>query len=280
MRVRLLAALALVCLSASLALAQATDPLLYVAGFDVKPGKEKAFLDLVKKWDQPVFEKLAAGGAVMSWGIDATILHGPGTSSMDMWFILPDMGGLDRVYAAWDAMDERIAAEDEKAAAAAKAAGKAAPRSTMDRILEVGDFAKHQDRLFRVLVTDGRPTEAKALPYIAVTYGRALPGKAQGYRAAWEKYFKPIYAKLLADGTIVGYGLSTEEVKTTDAYTHLSWVTMPNLAARDKVRAAILAPSPAERDQRMKDLLDVGDPTATRGAILRSIIFNVAPPQR
>ena len=43
-----------------------------------------------------------------------------------------------------------------------------------------------------------------------MTYGRALPGKAQAYRAVWEKYYKPIYAKLLADGTIVGYGLSTK----------------------------------------------------------------------
>lgn len=72
-------------------------------------------------------------------------------------------------------------------------------------------------------------------------------------RAQWkewtdsnEKNNKPIYEKMMADGTIIGYGLYNIFVHDESGITHGSWFETASLAAVDKVMAEIvkLPPNP------------------------------------
>jgi len=72
-------------------------------------------------------------------------------------------------------------------------------------------------------------------------------------RAQWkewtesnEKNVKPILDKLMADGTIIGYGLYTTFVHDESGITHGSWFETTSLAAVDKVLTEIikLPPNP------------------------------------
>jgi hypothetical protein len=277
MRVRLVPALALTCLGAGALLATAAEPVLYVADFHVKPAKDKEFLDLVKKYDQPMFDKLMAAGAVLAWGIDTPLLHDPSGASHHFWWVCPDMASLEKVLAAEDELDKRIDAEDEKAAKEAMAAGKPAPKKTLERLFEAIDLAKHRDRLFSQQVGDTRPAPAGSQPFIFVTFTKAQPGKGADLRAAWEKYIKPTLDTLLADGTVISYGFSVAAPRTEES-TNMSWATLPNLAARDKYNAAFDARSEADRKEATAAFVATLDASATRGMILRSLIFKSAAP--
>jgi hypothetical protein len=252
-----------------------------VSSFDVRPDKETQFLDLVKKYDQPMFGRLMKEGAVIAWGVDAVALHDPAAGATHhVWWLCPDNAALDKVFTAEDALDAQITADDEKAAQAAKAAGKPAPKGTFARIFESFDLAKHRDSLYRVLVSDGRPAAAGGKPYIQVTFGKVQPGKGGEFRATWEKYNKPLADKLIADGTLIGYGFATASPQS-DAFTHMGWVTFPNLAARDKYIAAFGARSAEEVKEANEAFAKTIDGDATRGLLLRSIIFeSAAPPQK
>ena len=61
-----------------------------------------------------------------------------------------------------------------------------------------------------------------------------------------EKNNKPIYEKMMADGTIIGYGLYATAVHDESGITHGSWFETTSLAAVDKVMSEIakLPPNP------------------------------------
>ena len=279
MRSRLVA-LALLGLVVSGRPADAGDPVLMVASFNVHPDKEAQFLDLVKKYDSPMFAKMMAEGAIQAWGVDTTVLHDPAGATHHLWWVAADNAALDKIFAAEDAVMKQMEADDAKAAQSAKAAGKPAPKTAMARILESFEFTKHQDSLYRVAVSDGRPVAAGAKPYFLVTFGKALPGKSGEFRAAWEKYIKPSTAKLLADGAVIGYGLATASPRT-GAFTHMAWITIPDLAARDKFYAALDARSAADVKDSNEAFARTLDGDATRGLLLRSLIYETAaPPQK
>jgi hypothetical protein len=150
----------------------------------------------------------------------------------------------------------------------------------MARIVESFDLAKHRDSLYRVLASDGRAAAAGGKPYIQVTFGKVQPGKGGEFRATWEKYNKPLTDKLVADGTLLGYGLAAASPQG-DAFTHVGWITFPNLAARDKYIAAFGARSADEVKEANEAFAKAIDGDATRGVLLRSIIFETtAPPQK
>ena len=81
---------------------------------------------------------------------------------------------------------------------------------------------------------------AGTLPFTRYSFVKVKPGKGPEYRKAWEKYNKPIFDKLAADGTILAFGLAVEEVRTDGDFTHYTWIATKDLASQDKVRAAFL----------------------------------------
>ena len=66
------------------------------------------------------------------------------------------------------------------------------------------------------------------------------PGKGADYRRTWEKYNKPVFDKLVADGVVLAYGLAVEDVKTDGDFTHFVWIATANMAAATKLAQHLL----------------------------------------
>jgi len=274
---RLFLALAVLLVSGGSAAAQQAkpEPLTFWYDYTVRPGRDADFLNLVKTVGQPVRDKLMADGVILAWGLEVPVLRVPGYATHVIWYVVADMAGVEKVQDAMTAQLAKIAA-DENAQKVRK------ELTTAERILEVTDVTKTRDWLTRDVIVNHGATAIPAgtLPYTAYSAIKARPGKSGGYATAWEKYNKPVYDKLVADGVVLGYGLAVEAVKTTDDFTHFLWVVTKDLAARDKVRAALLASqgslSEADRDEMTEIFAEAADASAGRQMLTRSLIFKTA----
>ena len=103
------------------------------------------------------------------------------------------------------------------------------------------------------------------------------------YRRAWEKYNKPVYDKLVADGVVLAYGLAAEEVKTDGDFTHFVWVATANMAAADKIGPAFTADrarrSEEERTAITDTFLSLIEPDMSRSIVTRCRIFRLPAPK-
>ncbi|HXE74039.1 MAG TPA: hypothetical protein VNN18_00180 [Candidatus Xenobia bacterium] len=269
MKTRLLLALAMSLLFVASAAAQQVEPIIYVADFTVKPGKNADFMDLVKKYDAPVFDQLLKDGVITAWGVDVPVLHTAGGSTHSFWWAMPNVGALEKVSAALEEMEKKHAGE-----------------GIQEKFLATVDVSKHADVLLREIITgsSATPPANDQGGYLWLTFVKVNPGKGDEFRKVWTEYNKPVYDKLVAEGALHGYAVGVEEAKTTDSFTHYVAVSMPNLAARDKVNAAFKADrdarTAADRSIIMHSFLGVLDATATRAYILRSVIFRAAQPAK
>lgn len=288
MKTRIALVLAMALLSTTVAFAQQMQPqpLVYLAEFSTKPGKEEEFMNLVKKYDEPTFNKLMEEGAVIAWGVDITMLHEPGAPTHTFWWVSPNWTAFDKAYAAFEEQERKMKAEDAAVAEEARKKGRPAPKGGEERRLETVDITKHKDYLLRDLIVRfaETPPPADAKPWSSIFVVRAKPGKGDEYRKLWEKYNQPVLDKLLSDGVINGYEFGIEEVKSTDTFTHFSTVVMPNLAARDKVRDAFMADrqarSEVEREHIAHSFQHVLDLSASRQFLMRTILLRVAVPKK
>jgi uncharacterized protein (DUF1810 family) len=257
------------------------QPVSYIGDFYVLPGREEEFLNLVKKYDEPVLNQLMAEGAVLAWGVDVPILHLEGAPTHMVWWSVPDMAAFDKVMAAFEAAEKKWAEEYAKLADEARRKRQAAPKPVMEQLLDTVDLNRHRDWLLRTQVsnfTDATPP-ADAKPYSWITMFRVKPGKAAEFRQLFDRYAKPTYDRLVADGVIIGYELGVEEAKSTDAFTHYVWVVLPNLAAREKTRSAFMAlnesRAPEAREAIEHLFLNTVDPAATRTFVQRTIYLKL-----
>ena len=106
---------------------------------------------------------------------------------------------------------------------------------------------------------------------------RVKPGHMQEFMELFRKYDKPVYEKLVADGVIYAYELDTEAVHTMEPGLMWTIVTMPNLAAKDKVNAAFEEANKnlpeAERNMIQKLYLDVVVPGSHRDSLSISQVY-------
>lgn len=285
MRYRILGAALLGLLFCATLAAQQSQPVSFIDDFYVLPGREGEFLNLIKRYDEPVLNQLMAEGAVTAWGVDVPILHLEGAPTHMVWLTCPDMGAFDKVLAAYEAAEKQWADEYAKLADEARRKRQAAPRSVEEQFLDTMDYTRHRDWWLRTQVanfTSAAPP-ADPRPFHWITMFHVKPGKGAEFRQLFDRYAKPTYDRLVADGVIVGYELGVEEAKSTDAFTHYVWVVLPDLAAREKARSAFMALNesrPPEAREAIEHLfLSVVDPAATRTFVQRSIYLKLAPPK-
>ncbi|MCA1577131.1 MAG: hypothetical protein LC794_07185 [Acidobacteria bacterium] len=134
--------------------------------------------------------------------------------------------------------------------------------------------------MIRDLVANyGPPPAAGVLPVARYNFVKVRPGKGADYRRTWEKYNKPVFDKLVADGTLLAFGLAVEEVKTDGDWTHFVWIATPTMAAADKIGPAFTADrarrSEKERNEITEAFLEVTEPDKARSIVTRSRIFKV-----
>lgn len=246
---RILQFLAVILLAAVVSPAQQPGPLVYVAAFRVHPDKASDFMNFVKNYDQPTFEKLMSEGAILNWGLDSAVLHHKGEPTHYLFWAMPNAAAYDKVAAGLEEMYKKVKADDDQRAAEARKRGQPAPKGARQLLLESTDMEQHFDYLFSTLVSNIKPVPAGTLPYLAVTRFRVERGKSRDFQKTWEKYSKPIYEKLLAEGTILGYGLINEEYVSQEPATHWVWVRFASSAADDQINAAFRA----ERERRSEE---------------------------
>ena len=259
------------------------QPLTFWYGYTVNPGKEDEFLDLVKTVGQPVRDKLMADGVILAWGVQSSLLRVPGGRTHYIWYAVADYAGLEKVDTAMRAQIAKLTEEAAKSGAAKKGQ-KPAAAAPMARLAEIADLSKTHDFLTRDLViglSSSAPTNV--LPFSRYNFVKVKPGKAGDYRKAWEKYNKPIFDKLLADGVILAYGVAVEDVRTEGDFTHFVWYDVKDLASFDKVRTAFLADrehrSQEEQDAITHLFVSLTDVDASRSEVGRSLIFHMPTPK-
>jgi hypothetical protein len=256
----------------------ARQPLTFWYEYSINPGKEADFMELVKTVGQPVRDKLMDEGVVLAWGLEVDLLRIPGAPTHIIWYSVADYAGVEKVDAA---MRAQIAKLDEDASKSGMTKKGTKTAGVSDRMREIADLSKTHDFLTRDLVFNVASGTAPAnlLPWTRFAFVKVKPGKGPEFRRAWDKYNKPIYDKLLADGVIVAYGLSIEEIRTEGAFTHFTWFATKELADMEKVRSAFLA----DRDRRSQEEQDamtnlftsLVDADASRQEVTRAVIFHL-----
>jgi hypothetical protein len=263
---------------------QAQQPLTFWYEYHVNPGKDGEFLNLVKTVGQPVRDKLMAEGVVLAWGVEAPLLRVPENATHMIWYTVADYAGVEKVDTATREQIAKMTEESTKAPTGKKGAA-AAGGGPMQHMLEITDFGKTHDYLTRDLVSGFAPgtPPAGTLPFTRYGFVKVQPGKGADYRKAWEKYNKPIFDKLAADGTILAFGLAVEDVRTEGDFTHYTWIATKDLASQDKVRAAVLGDrdkrSPEEQEAIIHLFTSLTDPDAARTEVTRSLIFHLPSPK-
>jgi hypothetical protein len=261
---------------------QQMQPLTFWYEYTINPGKEADFMELVKTVGQPVRNKLMDEGVVLAWGMEVDLLRIPGSPTHLIWYSVADYAGVEKVESA---MRAQIARLDEEAGRSGMTKKGTKTAGVSERIRDVADISKTRDYLTRdlVFVTASGAPPADLLPWTRFAFVKVKPGKGPEYRKAWDKYNKPIYDKLIADGVILACGLSVEEVRTDGAFTHFTWFATKNLGDMDKVRTAFLA----DRDRRSQEEQDAMtglfanllDLDASRQEVTRSLIFHLPKPK-
>jgi hypothetical protein len=258
------------------------QPLTFWYEYTINPGKEEEFLDLVKTVGQPVRDKLMADGVVLAWGVETPLLRVPGNATHLIWYAVNDYAGVERVDTAMHTQIAKMEEEAAKSGAAKK--GQKPAVGPMAHLGEIADMSKVHDYLTRDLVIGFSPTSpAGSLPFVRYNFVKVKPGKGADYRKAWEKYNKPVLEKLAADGVVIAYGLSVEDIRTDGDFTHYGWYAVKDLSSLDKVRAAFIA----DRDRRSQEEQDaithlfvsLQDSDASRSEVVRSLIFHVPTPK-
>lgn len=281
MRKLILVSLTLLLISSAVAAQQPTPtpgPLTFFYDYTVFPGKEEDLDTLIRTVGAPVRDRLLAEGVVLAWGMETPILRYPGGTTHLIWFAVANYAGVEKVLNGMEAQLAKLAAEEAQAAR-----GRQRPAmTTAERSRSVFDMSKTRDWLTRDLVAGFGPRPAAGvLPFTRYNFVKVKPGKGGDYRRAWEKYNKPVFDKLVADGTVLAYGLAQEELKTDGEWTHFVWIATSSMAAADKIGPAFAADragrSEKERNEITEAFLDATEPDKARSLLTRSRIFKLAP---
>lgn len=212
---RIFLSLALLCLPL-LAAAQQPEPTVYtfVAQWAIPRDKWDEFTGWMEKSSRPVLDRRLADGTLVGWGQFATVVHEEGGNTHGAWFSATSIAALERVR------DELIKLPPSPAALAA---------------------SKHHDHLLSSFLHRVRPGGSSGSGYFWVTAAQVERGKGEQFRALWDKYVKPTFDELLANGTILAYELAGDYVVTEAPGMRYGWYLVPNAEGEDKVEAAFNA---------------------------------------
>jgi hypothetical protein len=163
---------------------------------------------------QPIFDKALAGGGIVAYGEDQTLVHTAEGYTHDRWWSAMSLAGvlnvLDQIY---------------------KSGSPASPMSAA--------ATKHADMVFVSRFYNWKPGTYKD----AYTEGSYYKLKADAPDDSIEKLARhvvgPVMEKLLADGAIVEWEIDTLAVHTEAPGMFYIFVISPNAEGLDKVNAAI-----------------------------------------
>ena len=210
------------------------QPLTSVALFKVAPKDMAAFTAKAKEFT-PTLDKLLADGTINSYGMDVDIIHVPEGTNVAYWYQTANFAGI------------------QKAKAAIEGFMKANPQ-TATEITSLQDGSAHRDLLVRSLEYKFRKPTGGGMPVWDFSMDRVKEGMGREFVSGFQTHEKPVLEKLFADGVICGYQLDTEVVHTSEPGLYWAIICLPELGARDKVRAAFEAEN-AKRTEAEREKL-------------------------
>jgi hypothetical protein len=210
--------------AASLATAEEPGPISWLSFETTQSGKSRDLIRATIKDDGPMYDELLANGSLTSWGIAIPITHTPKDhGNFMLWATMPgwsQVGDLETGF-----MKLFASRTPEQMAEGQKL--------YKDAVVE----GSHHDWIIRHQVyLQGSGDQMPK--YFRIGYYKATSGNAGKISAMYKKYFQPVYQKLLDEGVITSFGLSTQEIHGVGDWTHIGWYTMSDLGAIDKVQAA------------------------------------------
>lgn len=207
-----IAVLALLVLCALPALAQQAEPpnYIWVAEWNVPRARWDEVSAGFEKNTRPILDRLMAAGTITGWGWFSVSVHSAEGASHGIWFMTSSVGANQKAF------EELVKAPT-------------APALTE---------SKHWDIFLRSIFFKSRTVAAPASGYLWVNSTRVQPGKGQDWRELWEKYNKPVFDELLANGTITAYSVDSEFVHTDDPGNRYVVYVTPTADGVDKVIAA------------------------------------------
>jgi hypothetical protein len=248
---RVFACVVVLCVAAVLPVAAQEEPgpISWIAFDKSMPGKSRDLISMTIKDDGPMYDGLMKDGTLMSWGIAIPINHRLGdTWNYVLWANMADWSKVGELQAGFEKMFASRTPEEMAAMAEA--------------YKEATVPGAHHDWVVRYQVM--KQSDGDVMPrYISVSYYSAKPG--QDLTPFYKKNVAPIYDKLLADGTITGYGMYTQELHGEPGWTHLGWYTMTDLGAIDAVDQAFRA---SFTEDMMNEAIEVMDWSTHKDKVL------------
>ena len=238
MKYLITAALIALALAAAPVFAEEGNPAyLWVTCIKAKAGQSDAVTGEMIKEDAKIFDPLVESGAAWEWGIAMPMVHDGGDSCSHLeWVVFNGWAGADAFMRKF--MELR------------QAGGPEANKAMAERWAAIAEAGSHADLITRNLhLGGGKPQRAA---YIHLSYHKAKPGRFGPLEDQFKKYVAPVFDKMVADGTVISYGLETAEVHRGEDWSYMTWWKSSNLAARDAVDAAFDAADAARSEAERK----------------------------
>ncbi len=268
----------------SAAVAQDAPPpppqLTWIRYYQVQPGKAGEFMRLMNDAAKPLFQQLIADKTVANWGVVVPMTHNDETWTHAVFVTMPDWSAVGTMVSAVEKSDR----ERAKKHISAKAVGTAAVGLLLSSV-GAGDFKGLEDPQKNLLVP-GKIHDvvlrhlaiASAWPsskpnYLAIDTYTVKPGREGDAIGLYREWAVPTLTSLAADGQVGAWGFSMQDVATTKAWTHMTWVFLSDLSGIDRFMAANMALPSTTRtgyEVRLRDLSEPG----THGAQLLRVLFS------
>ncbi len=221
----------------------------FVAQWDVPRDKWAEVSAYAEKSWRPLLERLVNDGTLTDYGIFEAIVHQEGSDTHSVGFSANSFAGIEK------ARLEALKLPPSPAVAA----------------------AKHSDLFLTNVVSKRRAGSGTG--YLRVNSLAVEPGKGAQWRELWEKYNKPTYDELVANGTLTAYAVQQQYVATMPPNTRFVVTIAPNAESVDKVGAAFAAAnqrrSPDERTAVANAFQQVTVAGSNRSFIARASAYSM-----
>ncbi len=210
----LLAALALMLvapLMVSAQMQQEPPNFVYVSEWAIPRAQWGDWVASNEKNNKPIYDKMLADGTIIGYGIFSTNVHDESGITHGSWFEATSLAAIEKVL---------VEVTKLPPSPVANAA------------------TKHRDYLLRTSLHRAKAASGKD-GYLWVNYTLLQPGKAQEWRGLFDKYVKPVFDDMLANGSLLLYQIESEQVHTDNPNAVLIVYLAPSADALDKFFSAI-----------------------------------------
>lgn len=230
----------------------AAEPMTALAHFKAPAGDD--FPDWVESTYAATLDSLVEQGKLLAWGVVAPVFHHDMETTHSIFMTVPDWSALATAFDALEQRESSLSAEEQAAAG---------------EMMSKMDMDAHRDELVRHLRFEVGGEGTPPTKFYEIGYHAARPGKGREAMELYDRLVKPLYDRLLADGTITGYGVFVPVQHAGEGWTHGGWTGLADLGKLDAVGAAFEAAEATWTPDDLQELQETFDRSAHTDLLLR-----------